>query len=129
MSRDTRVECPLTGTGYTLETEAWEQPTYDVDDEETRNGWGAVALSLCVRNPAYAAVEASRAAYLEQVTIEHPEASHDALILAVNRDLPLPIEFLRASWAIRDLSPAAMLTVRDALGAAGLVLEAWPDAK
>jgi len=127
MSRTTRVECPLTGERFSVEPDEWAVPTYEEQDDETvRSGWGELVLHLTVRNPAHDAVLSQRDALMERIASEGgAEIPEEVARAAVDRDLPLPPELVRATWTVRDLSPDAMTTLRDAVASAGLVLE-WP---
>ena len=125
MSRTTRVECPLTGEKFSVEPDEWATPTFDEQDDETvRPGWGELVVHVTVRNPAHDAVLSQRDALMERIASEGgAEIPQEVAQAAVDRDLPLPPELVRATWTIRDLSPDAMTTIRAALGAAGLTLE------
>jgi len=125
MSRTTRVECPLTGEKFSVEPDEWSEPAFDEQEDETvRPGWGELVLHLCLANPAHDAVLAQREALMERIVSEGgSEIPVEVARAAVDRDLPLPSQLLRATWTIRDLSPDAMDTIRDALAAAGLMLE------
>lgn len=129
MSRTLRVECPLTGEKFTVDANEWSEPAYqDEEDETVRPGWGELVLCLTLQNPAHFAVLEQREALMERITEGGAEIPLQVAEAAVDRDLPLPSEFVRATWTIRDLSPDAMQTIRDALASAGLVLE-WPGAE
>jgi hypothetical protein len=125
MSRTVRVECPLTGQKFSVEPDEWSEPTFGEEEDETvRPGWGELVLHLTVTNPAHNAVLAQRQALMERIVAEGgSEIPVEVAQAAVNRDLPLPPELLRATWTVPDLSPDAMQAIRDALGAAGLMLE------
>jgi hypothetical protein len=125
MSRTTRVECPLTGQKFSVEPDEWNEPAFDEQEDETvRPGWGELVLHLCLPNPAHDAVLAQREALMQRIVSEGgSEIPVEVARAAVDRDLPLPSELLRATWTVRDLSPDAMDTIRDALAAAGLMLE------
>ena len=125
MSKTVRVECPLTGKRFQVEPESWAVPVLDELEDDTPLGWGILTVTVAVVNPERKTVEDQRKALLDQL-LENPEIPFNYAVSAVDKDLPLPSAFLRATWTVPDLSPEGMVLIRGALAEAGLVLE-LPD--
>lgn len=127
MSKSVRVECPLTGKRFTVEPESWALPVLDELEDDAPLGWGLLTVTVAVTNPERQQVEDQRKALLDSL-LTNPDIPLDYATRAVDKDLPLPSAFLRATWTVPDLSPEAMVLIRSALAEAGLVLE-LPDAE
>ena len=127
MSKTVRVECPLTGKRFQVEPENWAVPVLDELEDDTPLGWGILTVTVAVHNPERQLVEEQRKALLDSL-LTNPDIPLDYATRAVDKDLPLPSAFLRATWTVPDLSPEGMVLIRSLLAEAGLVLE-LPDAE
>jgi len=139
--REVLLKCPITGKRQKIIDPEGEPTVLDIEEgSDLPEGWGEVIVRRVMPNPAYAPAADLRAQMGEQLNAQIDEAAGQmgasaeevaaarrAVPSRVDRDLPLPAEFVTVEWAFSALSPEGMDSVGEEMGKLGLTMQPIPS--
>lgn len=131
------LKCPITGQRKKIEDPEGEPTILDPEDaSDLPPGWGEVIVRRVVSNPSYLSTVAAREARGAQLIAQIDAAAgqmgaseaevaeaREAVPGTVDREMPLPAEFVTVEWAFGAISPDGMDSVADEAGKLGLVMQ------